>query len=97
MKETDENHLLTSYDIVGYLESCGIDAERRSIYKDIEAISWIILQENIGLDEVDMFKGGEIHPFVFYSTIFDCLSSSPRIKTLLAHFWGQTPPPKGFQ
>ena len=35
MKETDENHLVTTYDIAGYLEACGIDAERRSIYKDI--------------------------------------------------------------
>ena len=43
MKETDENHLVTAYDIVGYLEACGIDAERRSIYKDIEAINRAVL------------------------------------------------------
>ena len=43
MKETDENHLVTAYDIAGYLEACGIDAERRSIYKDIEAINRAVL------------------------------------------------------
>ena len=43
MKETDENHLVTAYDIAGYLESCGIDAERRSIYKDIEEINKAVL------------------------------------------------------
>ena len=43
MKETDENHLVTAYDIVGYLEACGIDAERRSIYKDIEEINKAVL------------------------------------------------------
>ena len=46
MKETDENHLVTAYDIVGYLEACGIDAERRSIYKDIEAINRAVLMRN---------------------------------------------------
>ena len=43
MKETDENHLVTAYDIAGYLEACGIDAERRSIYKDIEEINKAVL------------------------------------------------------
>lgn len=37
LKNTDENHFVTAEQIVGYLqETCGIDAERRSIYKDIE-------------------------------------------------------------
>lgn len=50
MKETDENHLVTAYDIVGYLEACGIDAERRSIYKDIEAINRAVLMEGCWRD-----------------------------------------------
>ena len=38
------------------MEGCGISAERRSIYKDIEDINRIMLmlQEDIDLDEVDM-------------------------------------------
>ena len=38
------------------MEGCGISAERRSIYRDIEDINRIMLmlQEDIDLDEVDM-------------------------------------------
>lgn len=46
LKKTDENHFITAEEIVGYLqETCGIEAERRSIYKDIDAINkalWIL-------------------------------------------------------
>ena len=46
LKKTDENHFVSAEEIVGYLqEACGIDAERRSIYKDIDAINkalWIL-------------------------------------------------------
>ena len=49
-------HPKSAYEIIGYLESCGISAERRSIYKDIEDINRIVLmlQEDIDLEEVDM-------------------------------------------
>ena len=56
MKYSDENNTQSAYDIIGYLEGCGISAERRSIYRDIEDINRIMLmlQEDIDLDEVDM-------------------------------------------
>ena len=56
MKYSDENNTKSAYDIIGYLENCGISAERRSIYRDIEDINRIMLmlQEDIDLDEVDM-------------------------------------------
>ena len=56
LKYSDENNPKSAYDIIGYLEGCGISAERRSIYKDIEDINRIMLmlQEDIDLDEVDM-------------------------------------------
>ena len=56
MKYSDENNTKSAYDIIGYLEGCGISAERRSIYRDIEDINRIMLmlQEDIDLDEVDM-------------------------------------------
>lgn len=56
LKNTDEQHVATSSDIIGYLEDCGIEAERRSIYRDIEDINRIMLmlQEEVDLDEVDM-------------------------------------------
>ena len=56
LKYSDENNTKSAYDIIGYLEGCGISAERRSIYRDIEDINRIMLmlQEDIDLDEVDM-------------------------------------------
>ena len=56
LKYSDENNPKSAYDIIGYLENCGISAERRSIYKDIEDINRIMLmlQEDIDLEEVDM-------------------------------------------
>ena len=62
LKYSDENNPKSSYDIIGYLEGCGIPAERRSIYKDIEDINRIMLmlQEDIDLEEVDqMFAEAE--------------------------------------
>ena len=55
LKYSDENHTKSAYDIMGYLAECGIPAERRSIYKDIEDINRIMLmlQEEVDLDEVD--------------------------------------------
>ena len=38
LKNTDENHAVTVKDILAYLESCGISAERKSIYDDIESL-----------------------------------------------------------
>lgn len=56
LKYSDDNHPKSAYDIIGYLENCGIPAERRSIYRDIEDINRIMLmlQEDIDLEEVDM-------------------------------------------
>lgn len=49
LRNTDENHFVTAEELVGYLQACGIDAERRSIYKDIEAINKaLLLLENDG-------------------------------------------------
>lgn len=56
LKNTDEQHVATASDIIGYLEDCGIEAERRSIYRDIEDINRIMLmlQEEVDLDSADM-------------------------------------------
>lgn len=62
LKYSDENNAKSAYDIIGYLEDCGISAERRSIYRDIEDINRIMLmlQEDIDLDEADrMFAEAE--------------------------------------
>ena len=54
LKNTDEDHVATAFDIIAFLEDeCGIDAERRSIYKDIEEINKVALmfQNGCMIDE----------------------------------------------
>lgn len=63
VKNTDDDHIATAYDIIAFLEDeCGIDAERRSIYKDIEEINKVALmfQEGCTIDEAaDMLENDE--------------------------------------
>ncbi|MBQ7303523.1 MAG: hypothetical protein IJW75_01210, partial [Alphaproteobacteria bacterium] len=51
LKNSDENHLVTAPEIVSYLENdCGIEAERRSVYKDIAEINKAMLIVENGID-----------------------------------------------
>ena len=38
LANTDENHAVTVSDMKNYLESCGIPAERKSLYDDIDTL-----------------------------------------------------------
>ena len=52
MRNTDANHVATGKEIAEYLQECGIAAERRSIYKDIDEINKAILlttRDNYGM------------------------------------------------
>ncbi len=53
LKNSDENHVVSAPQIVGYLQEAGIDAERRSIYRDIEEINKAMLmaEKDLYLDE----------------------------------------------
>ena len=42
LRETDENTTKTAFEIAAYLDTVGINAERRSIYKDIDAINKVM-------------------------------------------------------
>ena len=56
LKNSDENHFVSATEIKGFLlECCGMYADRRSIYKDIEEINRIALalDEDCTLDEAD--------------------------------------------
>lgn len=54
LENSDENHSITAGDIVDYLkEECGIEAERRAIYRDIAA-----LRDVYGMD-IDGGQGGK--------------------------------------
>ena len=37
-EETDERHPRTLQDMIAYLERCGISAERKSLYDDLELL-----------------------------------------------------------
>lgn len=41
-RNTDENHVASASEIIAYLQECGIEAERRSIYRDIDDINKVI-------------------------------------------------------
>lgn len=56
LRKSDENHVVSAENIVGYLqETCGIYAERRSIYRDIEEINkaMLIVEEEIDVHEAE--------------------------------------------
>ena len=56
LKYSDENHTVSAPELVGYLqEECGIYAERRSIYRDIEEINkaMLIVEEEITAKEAE--------------------------------------------
>lgn len=55
LRNSDENHVVGAPEIVGYLQEMGIEAERRSIYRDIEEINkaiWII-ENDADIDMVE--------------------------------------------
>ena len=51
LQNTDEDHSVTVNQIISYLASQGISAERKSIYSDIEALQYF------GLDIVQAGSG----------------------------------------
>ena len=51
MRYSDENNVVKTDDILDYLRSCEISAERRSIYRDIEEINKaILIAEGVAVD-----------------------------------------------
>lgn len=70
LKKTDENHVVSAENIVGYLqENCGIYAERRSIYRDIEEINkaMLIVEEEVDVHMAeDMLAESEELKLVVY-------------------------------
>ena len=58
MEQTDSDHKVTMGDILDYLESKEIKAERKSIYSDIEAI------RDLGIDVVGEKEGRGFHYYI---------------------------------
>ena len=62
LKYSDENHTVSAPEIVAFLQDdCGIYAERRSIYRDIEEINkaMLIIEEEITADEAEEMLADE--------------------------------------
>ena len=62
MRRTDTNHVASGNEIAAYLQDCGIPAERRSIYTDIEEINKAILlttRDNYGLPKAETIEEAE--------------------------------------
>ena len=55
LRETDENHLLTASEIAAALELKGIEAERRSLYRDIDEINKVlyVVENNCTIQEAE--------------------------------------------
>ena len=70
LKKTDENHTLSAPEIVDYLDDkCGIYAERRSIYRDIEEINkaMLIMEDGYTAEEAEeMLENDEADRYVVY-------------------------------
>ena len=62
MQNTDANHVATGKAIAAYLKECGIAAERRSIYKDIEEINRAVLmttRDVYGIPKADTIEAAD--------------------------------------
>ncbi len=73
MKQSDEEHTVSAKDIIDYLqEECGIETERRSIYRDIDEINKVLymLENECGIQEaeeaIDDPECGEEEKFIVY-------------------------------
>lgn len=72
LQNSDEEHPVTIHQIIDYLESKGIAAERKSIYSDIEALQYM------GVDII-MVDRGRFHGYYVANRIFEL----PELKLLV--------------
>lgn len=72
LQNSDEEHPVTVHQIIDYLESKGISAERKSIYSDIEAL------QTMGIDII-MVDRGRFHGYYVASRVFEL----PELKLLV--------------
>lgn len=74
MRNTDEEHHAPMRDILAYLDSCGISAERKSVYSDIEGL------QLFGVDILSDTKGYYVVSREFempeLKMLVDCVSAS---------------------
>ena len=64
LKYSDENNVLSAYNIVDFLEEdCGINAERRSVYRDIDEINkaMLMIENEIDIDEATEWLENDVY------------------------------------
>lgn len=73
MKQSDEEHTISAKDIIDYLmDDCGIETERRSIYRDIDEINKVLymLENDCSIQEaeeaIDDPEFGDEEKFIVY-------------------------------
>lgn len=70
LRNSDENHAVSASRICGYLQEAGIDAERRSIYRDIDEINkaMLMVEQDMYLDEAEeeIRKYGDDSRYIIY-------------------------------
>ncbi|MBP5495453.1 MAG: WYL domain-containing protein [Lachnospiraceae bacterium] len=65
LSKTDEEHHLTMPEIQGYLEDCGVTADRKALYKDMEAL------KILGIDVIGQKTRGGGYDYYVASKTFD--------------------------
>lgn len=84
LKKTDESHVLAAEDIISYLQgTCGIDAERRSIYRDIKEINKAYLMFTEGIDiykAAERLENDKTNRLIIYDTINRGFRVNPRYR-----------------
>ena len=87
MKNSDMEHAVAASDIIDYLvNDCGIEAERRSIYRDIDDINKVLymLENDCTFDEaVEALEGeyGEEDKFIVYDKSLKDMRKCPPLRS----------------
>ena len=81
LKKTDESHVLAAEDIISYLQgTCGIDAERRSIYRDIKEINKAYLMFTDIYKAAERLESDKTNRLIIYDTINKGFRVNPRYR-----------------
>ena len=79
-RETDENHVMSAVEIAAALSVLGIDAERRSIYRDIEEINkvnWLLENQDSTIEDAEEAPKGSFNE-PLGASLFCCFQGAAR-------------------
>ena len=79
-RETDENHVMSAVEIAAALSVLGIDAERRSIYRDIDEINkvnWLLENQDSTIEDAEEAPKGSFDD-PLGASLFGCFQGAVR-------------------